>query len=171
MRCRGGADPVVRFYGVVVGTVVVRTAVAADLDAVREVFRAASLSNVEDRAVLVAHPEVLVWPGTAVAEGWTRVAVDDDGAVVGFATAVPVGEEWELEDLFVRPERMRQGAARRLVQDMLVLAARAGVPTVRVSANPHAMAFYTAVGFLPNGTAETASAPSRACDSTSTTSR
>jgi predicted N-acetyltransferase YhbS len=159
VRCWGGADPVVRFYSVVVGTVAVRTAVAADLHAVREVFREASLSNVGDRAVLLAHPEVLVWPGTAVAEGRTRVAVDDDDAVVGFATAVPVGEEWELEDLFVRPERMRQGVARRLVQDTLVLAARSGVRTVRVSANPHAMAFYTAVGFVPDGTAETRFGP------------
>jgi len=148
-----------RFYGVVVGVVAVRTAVAADLDAIREVFRAASLSNAEDRAVLLAHPEVLVWPGTTIAQGLTRVAVDDDGAIVGFATAVPVDREWELEDLFVQPGRMRQGVARRLVQDMLILAARSGVRTVRVSANPHAIAFYTTVGFVPDGTAQTRFGP------------
>ena len=29
--------------------------------------------------------------------------------MVEFATALPVDGEWELEDLFVGPERMRQG--------------------------------------------------------------
>jgi GNAT superfamily N-acetyltransferase len=144
-----------RSYGVVVRAVAVRTAVAADLDAIRAVFRAASLSNAGDRVALLAHPELLVWPGTAIAEGWTRVAVEDDGAVVGFATAVPIDGEWVLEDLFVEPERMRQGVARRLIEDMLVLAARSGIRRVWVTANPHAMAFYTAVGFVPDGTAQT----------------
>jgi GNAT superfamily N-acetyltransferase len=149
----------VRSYGVVVRAVVVRTAVAADLDAIRAVFRAASLSNAGDRAALLAHPELLVWPGSAIAEGWTRVAVDDDDAIVGFATVVPVGGEWELEDLFVEPGRRRQGVARRLVEDMLTLAARAGIRTVEVTANPHAMAFYTAVGFVPDGTEQTRFGP------------
>jgi GNAT superfamily N-acetyltransferase len=74
---------------------------------------------------------------------------------VGFATAVPIDGEWVLEDLFVEPERMRQGVARRLIEDMLVLAARSGIRRVWVTANPHAMAFYTAVGFVPDGTAQT----------------
>jgi GNAT superfamily N-acetyltransferase len=139
--------------------VAVRTAVAADLDAIRVVFRAASLSNAGDRAVLLAHPDVLVWPGTAIVEGWTRVAVEDDGAIVGFATAGPVEGAWELEDLFVLPERMRQGLARRLVEDVSASAARSGVRTVRVTANPHAMAFYAAVGFVPDGTAQTRFGP------------
>ena len=39
----------------------------------------ASLSNAGDRAALLADPEVLIWPGTAITEGWTRVAVADDG--------------------------------------------------------------------------------------------
>jgi hypothetical protein len=29
----------------------------------------------------LADPEVLIWPGTAITEGWTRVAVADDTAV------------------------------------------------------------------------------------------
>jgi predicted N-acetyltransferase YhbS len=132
--------------------------VAADLDAIRQVFRRASLSNAGDRAALLAHPETLVWSGTAIGEGRTRVAVED-GDVVGFATAVPVDEGLELEDLFVEPSRMRQGVARRLIKDVLVLAARSGVDSVRVTANPHAMGFYAAVGFVPEGTAQTRFGP------------
>ncbi len=137
----------------------IRPAVPADLDAVREVFREASLSNTGDRAALLAHPEVLLWSGDAIAEGRTRVAVDDDGAIAGFATALQVDGALELEDLFVAPRRMRQGVARRLVQDVLSLARRLGVGSVQVTANPHAMAFYTAVGFVPDGTAQTRFGP------------
>jgi predicted N-acetyltransferase YhbS len=137
----------------------VRTAVAADLDAIRQVFRRASLSNPGDRAALLAHPETLVWPGTAIVEGRTRVAVEEGGDVVGFATAVPVDEGLELEDLFVEPSRMRQGVARRLIDDLLILAAGSCVGSVRVTANPHAMGFYAAVGFVSEGTVQTRFGP------------
>ena len=141
------------------GGVVVRDAVAADVDAIRAVFRRASLSNADDRAALLADPETLVWDAAVMTAGRTRVAVEDGGAIVGFATAVPVDGALELEDLFVEPTRMRQGVARRLVEDMLAHAVTSGVSTVHVSANPHAMAFYTAVGFRPDGTAQTRFGP------------
>lgn len=133
-----------------------RTAVGGDVEALRVLFRASSLSNVEDRAALLADPECLEWSGETVAAGRTRVAVDGEGVPVGFATAVPLGaDEWELEDLFVAPDRMRRGVARRLVEDMLARAADSGVRTVWVSADPEAMGFYTAVGFRPAGTTQT----------------
>ena len=111
-----------------------------------------------------------MWSGTAIGEGRTRVAVEDGGDLVGFATAVPVDEGLELEDLFVEPSRMRQGVARRLIEDVLLLAARSGVGSVRVTANPHAMGFYAAVGFVPDGTAQTRFGPApRGCGLTSST--
>ena len=54
---------------------------------------------------------------------------------------------------------MRRGVARRLVEDLLDAARADGVEHVWVTANPHAMAFYTAVGFLPDGTAPTRFGP------------
>jgi GNAT superfamily N-acetyltransferase len=138
--------------------VVVRTAEAGDLGALRAVFRRASLDNAGDREVLLAHPEVLVWSGEAIAAGRVRVAVED-GAVAGFATTVPVDGGLELEDLFVEPDRMRRGLGRRLVEDVLDVARADGVEHVWVTANPHAMAFYTAVGFVPDGTARTQFGP------------
>jgi GNAT superfamily N-acetyltransferase len=137
---------------------VVRAAVAGDVAALQGVFRRASLHNAGDRDVLLAHPEVLVWSGEAIAGGRVRVAVED-GAVVGFATTVPIDGGLELEDLFVAPERMRRGIARRLIEDLLELARTEAVEHVWVTANPHAMAFYTAVGFLPDGTAPTRFGP------------
>jgi predicted N-acetyltransferase YhbS len=144
---------------VVVTAVTIRGAVPADFDAVREVFRRASLSNVGDRAALLAHPEVLLWPGDSIDEGRTRVAIDGDGTIVGLATTLQVDGGLELEDLFVEPRRMRQGVARRLVEDAVGFARTLGVGSVHVTANPHAMAFYTAVGFVPDGTAQTRFGP------------
>jgi GNAT superfamily N-acetyltransferase len=144
---------------VVVTSVTIRGAVSADLGAVREVFCRASLSNAGDRPALLANPEVLVWSGDSLVEGRTRVAVDEDGAVVGFATTLLIDGAVELEDLFVEPRRMRQGVARRLVDDVLSLARVLGVGSVLVTANPHALAFYEKVGFVPDGTAQTRFGP------------
>jgi GNAT superfamily N-acetyltransferase len=144
---------------VAVTSVTIRGAVLADLDALREVFRQASLSNAGDRAALLADPEVLLWPGDSLADGRTRVAVDDDGAIVGFASTLQIDGALELDDLFVQPLRMRQGIARRLIEDVLNLARVLGVGSVQVTANPHAMAFYNSVGFVPDGTAQTRFGP------------
>ena len=138
--------------------VTIRTAVAGDLDAIRGVFRRASLSNAGDREALLAHPDVLVWPG-AIASGRTRVAVEDGGAIAGFASTVLLDGRLELEDLFVDPDRMRQGVARRLVADVVDAAGAAGFATVQVEANPHATDFYRAVGFVPYGSARTRFGP------------
>jgi len=94
---------------VIVAAVAIRTAVPADLDAVRAVFRRASLSNAGDPVALPAHPEVLRWSGDAIAGGRTRVAGADDGTIAGFATTLHVEGALELEDLFVEPRQMRQG--------------------------------------------------------------
>jgi GNAT superfamily N-acetyltransferase len=133
----------------------VRAAADGDVAALRDVFRRASLSNAGDRDMLLSHPDVLVWSADAIGGGRVRVAVDG-GTVVGFATTVPFDGGLELEDLFVEPDRMRGGVGRRLIEDVLDAARAEGVGTVWVTANPHAMPFYTAVGFRPAGTAETA---------------
>jgi GNAT superfamily N-acetyltransferase len=134
----------------------IRTGVAGDLDALRGVYRRASLSNAGDRAALIAHPEALLWPADGLAAGWTRVAVDGE-VVVGFATIKPAGTGVELEDMFVEPARMRAGIGRLLVEDALARARAwdAGATHVEVTANPHALAFYRAVGFVETGTAQT----------------
>lgn len=67
----------------------IRTAVAADLPELQEVYRAASLSNAGDAPVLLARPEFLVFTGDGIAAGRTLVAVagaSGNDRVVGFAT-------------------------------------------------------------------------------------
>jgi len=136
----------------------IRRADLADLDAIRAIFRAASLSNEGDRAALLAHPEVLEFPEDAVVDGRIRVAVDDDGTVVGFAGITPYADAWELDDLFVDPARMRRGVATALVRHLV---AEADVPRIEVTANPHAMAFYRSVGFVDGGVAATRFGPAQ----------
>jgi GNAT superfamily N-acetyltransferase len=130
----------------------IRTAVAADLPALRQVYRAASLSNVGDAPMLLARPEFLVFIGDGIAAGRTLVAVASrpgSGRVVGFAT-VAAGQDdgLELEDLFVDPDWRRCGIARHLVRQVVTTARDCGHRRLWVTGNPYALAFYLAVGFV-----------------------
>jgi GNAT superfamily N-acetyltransferase len=136
----------------------IRTAVATDLPALREVYRAASLSNAGDAPMLLARPEYLVFAGDGVADGRTRVAAAGpgaDGRVVGFVTVVPGADGPELDDLFVDPDWRRRGVARRLVRDVANTARQAGHRRLWVTGNPHALGFYLAVGFVETGRIDT----------------
>lgn len=133
----------------------IRDAQPDDHEALRDLYRRSSLSNPGDRALLLAHPEVLdlVMPGTG--EGRMRVAVTDVDEIVGFATALPGDGSTELEALFVDPDWMGRGVGRALVLDVLQHAAHHGVPLVEVTANAHAETFYARLGFLEVGIVDT----------------
>jgi GNAT superfamily N-acetyltransferase len=133
-------------------TVTIRAAAAADVAALREVFRRSSLSNEGDRELLSVHPELLDWSDLAVREARTRLA-EADGCVAGFATLLFTETAAEVEDLFVDPDCMRLGIGRLLVEDMATLAHAAGWRYIEVDANPHALSFYTRVGFVAVGEA------------------
>ena len=136
-----------------------RTAVADDLPVLRDVFRRASLGNPGDAEVLLAHPEALVLPDAEVLAGRTRVAVTDEGTVVGFVTVLGDGPVRELEDLFVDPEAQRRGTGAELVADAVSRARADGATRVEVTGNPHAAAFYARVGFGRDGEVRTELGP------------
>jgi len=140
-------------------TVLIRDSVPADLDALRDVYRRSSLSNDGDRASLLAHPEVLEFPGPATGDGRTRVAVTGDGRLVGFATTLIAGDAAELDDLFVDPGWMRRGIGRALVLDAIAIARDRGASRVEVTANPHALVFYESVGFAVDHEVQTRFGP------------
>ncbi|NMO51945.1 GNAT family N-acetyltransferase [Actinoplanes sp. TBRC 11911] len=125
----------------------IRAAVVADLPALQRVFRAASLSNAGEAPMLLARPEFLVFAGDGIADGRTLVAVAGapQDRIVGFAT-VTTGPE--LEDLFVDPDWHRRGVARQLVGRVAETARAQGHRRLWVTGNPHALAFYLAVGFV-----------------------
>ena len=134
--------------------VMIRLGALADLSAATEVFRSASLSNAGDRDNLLAHPEHLILRPEGLAEGRTHVA-EEDGSLVGFATWIERDGTIELEDLFVHPGWMRRGIATALVERIVDILQARGAERLEVTANPHALEFYRAVGFIDCGVAET----------------
>jgi len=136
----------------------IRLGVPADLPAASDVYRRASLFNAGDRNDLLAHPEYLILGPDGLARGRTYVA-EEDGLLVGFATWIEVGGTVELEDLFVDPDWMRRGIATALVNRIAKVLRARGVEFLEVTANPHALGFYRALGFVDRGVAETVFGP------------
>jgi GNAT superfamily N-acetyltransferase len=133
----------------------IRLGTPADLDALSDIYRRASLSNAGDRERLLAHPEYLVLEPDGLTEGRTHVA-EENGSVVGFATwAETDGGGMELEDLFVDPKWMRVGIATALVSSISDVLRSQGAGTLEVTASPDALGFYRAVGFIDVGVAPT----------------
>jgi GNAT superfamily N-acetyltransferase len=127
---------------------VIRAAVEADLPALKQIYRATSLSNAGDAPILLARPEFLVFAGDGIAAGRTLVAPagpPGESRIVGFAT---IADGSELEDLFVDPGWRRRGVARHLVSKIADAAREAGHRRLWVTGNPHALAFYLAAGFV-----------------------
>jgi GNAT superfamily N-acetyltransferase len=139
-------------------TFVIMDAVPADVAALRDVYRRASLSNEGDRMALLANPDALEFPGLGGDDRRTRVATAE-GRIAGFATSVPAGDVIELDDLFVDPGWMRQGAGRALVVDAVAIARELGAGRVEVTANPHALVFYGKAGFIAGHEVQTRFGP------------
>jgi GNAT superfamily N-acetyltransferase len=133
---------------------IIRLGGPADLPAASDVYRSASLSNAGDRDNLLAHPEYLVLGPEGLAEGRTYVA-EEEGSLVGFATWLEAGGVFELEDLFVDPGWRRRGIAAALVNRIAQVLRARGVQRLEVTANPHAMGFYRAAGFVDCGVTDT----------------
>ena len=136
-----------------------RPATEADLPAIALVYRAASLHWDDTRQWLLERPAYLEIDGVGLLARRTTVA-ERDGAVLGFAScARPVAGRSELEDLFVLPDRMGGGIGRALVAAVAGRASGDGATVLDVTANPNALGFYEAVGFVPVGQADTPGGP------------
>ena len=133
----------------------IRVGTPADLAALADVYRRASLSNPGDRERLLAHPEHLVLDPEGLTEGRTHVA-EEGGSVVGFATWAETDGGMELEDLFVDPNWMRRGIATALVDRICDVLRVQGAETLEVTASPDALGFYRSVGFIDVCVAQTA---------------
>ncbi len=132
----------------------IRHGVPADLPALREIFRRASLSNAGDRDNLLANPQYLILRPDGVAEGRTYVA-EEAGGIAGFATWSYADGISELEDLFVDPSWMRRGIATMLVSHIAGVLRAQGAELLEVTASPDALGFYRTAGFVDCGVAET----------------
>ena len=106
----------------------------------------------DQREFVLAHPEFEDEARDDLARqipaGFVRVA-EVDGEIAGFAVAIPDSDDdFILDGLFVRPERMRQGIGAALVADTAARLASRGVARLTVLANVNALAFYERAGFV-----------------------
>jgi predicted N-acetyltransferase YhbS len=136
-------------------SVTIRYAQESEREALELLQRRSSMRQPMYRAQLAAHPDAIELPEEQIAAGLVRVA-ELDGAVVGFAVLFErSGDACELDGLFVEPDRMRSGVGRRLVEDAVRAARKRGAARIDVVADPQAVAFYEAVGFVTVGEAQT----------------
>jgi GNAT superfamily N-acetyltransferase len=115
----------------------------------------ASIAHPDYRDQILANPEVIVLPDDQIAEGRVIVA-EDETELRGFAVVLPREDgQAELDGLFVEPDRWRGGVGRRLVGWAADYAADLGAERLCVVANPTALDFYRAVGFVQTGMMQT----------------
>ena len=132
---------------------VIRVAQPEEREELEELQRRASLANEKDRPHLEAHPDAIHLPPAQIANGQVHVA-ELDGRIAGFAAVVG----GELDGLFVEPELWRCGIGRMLVDKATHEARNRGL-ALTVTANPHALEFYTKCGFSVEGEAQTRFGP------------
>jgi GNAT superfamily N-acetyltransferase len=87
--------------------------------------------------------------------------VERDGRVVGFCTLVGDPPELELGMMFVDPAHVGGGVGRELWAHARALARRLGAERVTIDADPHAEAFYLAMGAVRIGEVASESIPGR----------
>lgn len=121
-------------------------------------FRA-SVAMPTYRADILSHPDVIHIPLKQFEQQRIRVA-ESSGAIVGFiALLVPELGVSELDGLFVDPDRWRQGIGFALVRDACDTARAERAHAIHVVANPDAVAFYRACGFVTVGETQTQFGP------------
>ena len=140
----------------------IRTADISEASALEDLQRRSSAVWPAYRAQLSAHPEAIAAPAEAeLRAGRVRVAVDDGGALVGFAAVLAPDAEGvvELDGLFVDPAAMRQGIGRALLQDAADRARAAGARAMTVVGGPETAGFYAGCGFVAVADAPTRFGP------------
>jgi GNAT superfamily N-acetyltransferase len=104
-------------------------------------YRIMVASQLIDAAYLAANP--------------TRLCVDGQGAVVGFASMLVPGRgvqgEAELDFMFVADDRQGRGLGRALMADVVAVSTRRGIERIHIVSHPPAEAFYRSVGAVRVG--------------------
>ncbi len=137
----------------------IRDARAAEAHVLEALQRRSSDVWEQYRQQLAAHPEAIELPPSFIDSNWVRVAIADDDTAIGFSVVIPSDSgTYELDGLFVEPDRMHRGIGRALVNDAIVRASATGGACLEVTAGP-AEGFYERVGFAAIGDAETRFGP------------
>ena len=136
---------------------VVRTARADERQALEALQMRASTAWPDYREQLAAHPDAVSIPAEQMALAFVAEA---GGQVLGFGLVLPPQDGVaELDAMFVEPDAWRGGIGWALVRESARRAAAAGAGALHVVANPRAVAFYEACGFVLEGESETQFGP------------
>lgn len=122
-----------------------RPARAEEAEGLAAIARAAKAHWGYDAAALAAWQDDLGPSPAAIAAGLVCVA-EARGEAVGFAELALTPDEARLEGLWVHPAAMRRGAGRALLDWARAEARQAGHASIAIDADPHAEAFYLAMG-------------------------
>lgn len=88
--------------------------------------------------------------------------IDDSGRIIGFYMLQPLGKgEVDLTFLFVEPDEIGRGNGGRLMRHAITTASDLGIETMHIQGDPHADAFYRAMGAGKIGTRPSESIPGR----------
>jgi ribosomal protein S18 acetylase RimI-like enzyme len=121
----------------------IRRAEPADADAIADVYLA-SFGATYDFGLAHTDDEVRAWiRDSVVSAGATWVAVAPGGAIVGMMVVVA----GELDQLYVRPDRLGEGIGRRLL-DVARLESPEGLRLYTFQVNARARRFYERNGFV-----------------------
>ena len=133
----------------------IRAAQPGERIELEELQRRASLANERDREHLLADPGLIHLPLSQLQEKRIRVA-EIAGRIVGFSAVLPkTAQVFELDGLFVEPDRWRSGIGRALVVDAFQCVTAQGGTSLEVVANDAAEAFYEKLGFERSALVET----------------
>ncbi|HEY3930039.1 MAG TPA: ribosomal protein S18-alanine N-acetyltransferase [Candidatus Koribacter sp.] len=105
-----------------------------------------------------ANPSAAHWNEAAYAELWnnpetTRIGfvAEFDGVIAAFVVAHNVTDDWELENIAVRPDAQRQGIARALIGKLDEVLKKAGAERILLEVregNSAARQLYESNGFV-----------------------
>jgi ribosomal protein S18 acetylase RimI-like enzyme len=82
----------------------------------------------------------------ALVRGGRVYVATDAGEIVGFYALGDAPPALELEHLWVRPDRMRQGVGTTLLAHAIVTARAAGATAITIASDPNAVGFYERMG-------------------------
>lgn len=122
--------------------ITIRPAAPADAGAVADVYLA-SFHATYDFPLAHTDDEVRAWIREAVDEGRWWVAVDTTGTIVGTMALAP----GELDQLYVRPDRLGEGIGRRLLA-VARDCSPSGLSLYTFQVNDRARRFYERNGFV-----------------------
>ena len=114
-----------------------------------------------DAAFMAACETELAVTPKRLARGGHAAAVDETGQVAGFTQVLGAAAECWLESLFVDPPWIGKGVGKLLFEAARREALRLGAEDLVIESDPDAVAFYTAMGAIPAGTAPSGSISGR----------